>query len=318
MDADTIRIFCGADRSQRLPFLVLSDSIARHTRRALQITAIDNGDAPAVDDPRCAPYTEFSFARFAIPALCDHRGRAIYMDSDMLVFHDIGELWDTSMDGGPMGDAAIAIERGSRSAPEQMAHARNRHAAVMLLDCAQLRWDLTEIVGRLGRDYDYNALMAMDPLLAPGQMQELIAAGWNDLDRYIPGRTRNLHYTEIRTQPWVDPRHPHAGPWIAALRRMLDEGTIAPATIREEVDLGHARPSLLVELDLEQSNGPVTPATLSAFDHARGFVAHRKLLARFAERKRAIARSERDRARAAGGPGAMWQQLRYRWRYGRD
>lgn len=313
MDADPIRIFCGADRSQRLPFLVLSDSIRRHTTRAVEIAAIDNGDAPDADDPRCAPYTEFSFARFAIPALCGYRGRAVYMDSDMLVFRDIGELWDT-----PMAGAAIAIERGSRSAPEQTAHARNRHAAVMLLDCERLHWNLADIIGRLGRDYDYNALMAIDPLLAPGEMRELIAAGWNDLDRYDPQHTRNLHYTEIRTQPWVNPQHPHGGLWVDALRRMLDDGMIAAAAIDEEVELGHARPSLRVELGLEQIEGPATPQALAALDRARGFVAHRKLLARFAGRKRAIARSERDRTLAAGGLDALWQRLRYRWRYGRD
>lgn len=314
MSQTPIRIFCGADRSQHLPFLVLADSIRRHSVRAVDIRAIDNGDAPPVADPRCAPYTEFSFARFAIPALCEHRGHAVYMDSDMLVFHDIGELWDTPLDG-----ASIAIEIGSRSASAQTAHARNRHAAVMLMDCARLRWDVAEIVAGLGRDYDYNALMSVDPLLGDDDMRELLPVGWNDLDRYDPARTRNLHFTEIRTQPWVSPQHPHGALWVAALRRMLEEHAIDADAVRDEVELGYVRPSLLLELGLVPVPADaLTPKALAAHDESRGFVAHRKLLARFAERKRAIARFERDRAVAAGGPRALWQRLRYRLRHGRD
>src|SRR5690606_5491336 len=99
MPTSPIRIFCGADRSQQLPFKVLAASIRRHASRPVEIRTIDNSLAPPVSDPRFAPYTEFSFARFAIPALCGHQGRALYMDSDMLVFADIAPLFD--IDFGP-------------------------------------------------------------------------------------------------------------------------------------------------------------------------------------------------------------------------
>ncbi|MCK9368351.1 MAG: hypothetical protein M0P72_14550 [Metallibacterium scheffleri] len=148
-ETDPIRIFCGGDRSQQLPFKVLVHSIRRHTRRVVDIRAIDNQVTAVPDDPRHAPYTEFSFARFAIPALCQYAGRAVYMDSDMLVFADIGELWDT-----PLAGAKIAIEIGSREQSD-----RGKHAAVMLLDCAALDWRLDDIVAGLGRRYDYKSLM---------------------------------------------------------------------------------------------------------------------------------------------------------------
>lgn len=308
MNPGTIRIFCGADRSQKLPFLVLADSIRRHTRRTVAIEAIDNGAAPPIADPRCAPYTDFSFARFAIPALCANQGHAVYMDSDMLVFHDFAELWDTPMDG-----AAIAIERGSRTDAAQMGHARNRHAAVMLMDCAQLPWDVAEIVHRLGTDFDYNALMSLDPLLLPGEMRDVLPVGWNDLDRYAQERTRNLHFTEIRTQPWVSTEHPHGGLWVDALRRMLSDGAIAEATLREEVALGFARPSLLVELGLEPAPPGTAPRMLAAYDKQRRFVAHHALLARFAERKEAIARLGGSRPLANALRG-WWRRTRRRWR----
>lgn len=83
-----------------------------------------------------------------------------------------------------------------------------------------------------------------------------------------------------------------------------------------EVALGHARPALLHELDLDAADvQQPTPQALAGFDRAHGFVAHRRLLARFAERKRAIARIGRDRA---DGARAQWLRLRYRLRYGRE
>ncbi len=285
MNEPSVRIFCGADRSEVLPFEVLAWSIRRHASLPVDIRSIHNGQAPLPADPRHSPYTEFSFARFAIPALCGYAGRAIYMDSDMLVFRDIAELWNTPLDG-----ARIAIEIGSRDQAD-----RGKHAAVMLLDCARLPWRVDDIVNALGQAYDYNALMAIDPLLEPGDMRELIPAGWNDLDHYDPARTRNLHFTEIRTQPWVVPGHPHGGLWVHALRQMLDEGAIDASLVRDEVAQGHVRPSLLVELGLE--DGPRgQPEALRQFDQARGYVPHQRLLARFAARKRAVRRVRCDEA----------------------
>ena len=314
-DTNSIRVFCGGDRSQQLPYQVLAHSMRRQTQRPLRIQVIDNAIAPRPDDPRHAPYTEFSFARFAIPALCGHAGRAIYMDSDMLLFADIGELWDTPMQG-----AKIAIEIGSRNQAD-----RGKHAAVMLLDCAALTWDVGRIVAGLGRDYDYNALMAIDPLLEPGQMRELIASGWNDLDHYRAGHTRNLHYTEIRTQPWVYAAHPHGQLWIDELTRMLDAGALHANEVLEEIRLGHARPSLLTQLGLDRE-GRALPAAqrgtaldleaLVAADRASGFVAHRTLLARFAARKRAMARLRCEQRSARHPLLAPWYRLVLRLRHG--
>jgi len=308
---DPIRIFCGADRSQWLALRVFEHSVRRHTARAVEVALIDNALAPLPDDPRHAPYTEFSFARFAIPKLCGYRGHAVYMDSDMLVFADIGELWDTPMEG-----AKIAIEVGARAATEP-----GKHAAVMLLDCAALRWDVDEIVAGLGTRYGYKPLMQIDPLLAPGEMRELIPSGWNDLDAYRPGTTRNLHYSRIKTQPWVHAGHPDGHLWVAELQRLLETGGVTAEQLRVEVREGYARPSLLIELGIEPApEGLQTSdaAAMNAFDAAQGFVPHRKLVQRAGERRRAIARRQRDEASARTPWLGWWHRARYRWRFGRD
>ena len=307
---DPIRVFCGADRSQHLPFMVLAHSMRRHSAREIDIRTIDNALSPIPTNPMHAPYTEFSYARFAIPALCGHAGHAVYMDSDMLVFADIGELWDTDLQG-----AHIAIEQGSRSQAD-----RGKHAAVMLLDCAALDWNVDDIVAGLGERYEYKALMAIDPLLQPGQMRELIPAGWNDLDQYRPGHTRNLHYTKTRTQPWAYPAHPHGQVWIDEVARMLAEGALQAAQIIEEMRLGFVRPSLLLQLGIADPDAGGTVArgldaeALADYDRRRGFVAHETMVARYEERKRAIAqwRCEQDCARRPWL--APWYRLRRRLR----
>jgi hypothetical protein len=303
MNETPIRIYCGAARDARLPFEVLAHSIRRHTPHPVEIHAIDNGSAPLPADPRHAPYTQFSFARFAIPALAGYQGRAVYMDSDMLVFRDFAELWQLPFDG-----AKVLIEIGSRDQRD-----RGKHTAVMLLDCARLEWRVDEIVADLGRRYDYNDLMAVDPLLARGEMLERIPTGWNDLDRFDPERTRNLHYTEIRTQPWVTAGHPLGHLWTAELKRAIDAGAISTDMVREEIAAGYARPSLAIELGLDQAPG--TPAAdaraLAEHDRRLGYVAHRALLERFVARKRAIRAFERDRGIARRPWLAPWYRLQF-------
>ena len=299
--SEPMRIFCGADRSQQLPFDVLAHSIRRHASRSVEIRTIDNALAPPVADPRHAPYTEFSFGRFAIPELSGHRGRALYMDSDMLVFRDIAEAYDQ-----PFGEAKILIEEGARDKRD-----RGKHAAFMLLDCGRLDWRIDEIVASLGERYGYNELLAIDPLVAPGEIAARIPAGWNTLDAYDPAQTRNIHFTEVRTQPWVCVTHPHGGLWIAELRVMLATGAIDARTIRDEVAHGYVRPSLLVELEIEHGASPADHDSLAAYDAGRGFVAHRALLERFAARKRAARVAERDAAIARQPWLAPWYRLRH-------
>lgn len=306
MSTSPMRIFCGADRSQQLPFKVLAASIRRHASQPIDIRTIDNTLAPPAPDPRFAPYTEFSFARFAIPALCRFEGRALYMDSDMLVFDDMAELFRL-----PFDDARILIEQGADLS-------KGKQAAVMMLDCSRLRWDVNAIVGGLGQRYGYNALMSLTPLLEPGDIRDGLPNGWNDLDVYRPGITRNLHFTEIRLQPWVHPGHPHGALWVNALKTLLEDNAISEHELHTEIAEGYLRPSILRELELSTAPASADPATLLAHDRAQGFVPNGRLLARFAERKRADAARKRDEAIAKQPWLAFWHRFRHRLRYGTD
>ncbi len=193
-DDSVVRIFVGAHEHELLALKVLEYSIVRHTDLAVAVRTVDNTLAPMPADPRFAPYTRFSYGRFAIPKLVGYRGRAIYMDSDMLVFRDIAEVWNTAFDG-----AKILIEKQTRRSRK-----RGRSTAFMMMDCAALRWEPEEIIAGLGVHYDYEQLMSIDPLLEDGDLRDGLPLGWNSLDR-MNDETRLLHFTRVKTQPWVVP-----------------------------------------------------------------------------------------------------------------
>ena len=84
-----VRVYVGADRSQALAIKVLEHSIKRHT--TLDVAVIPMIDFPIRQprDVKNSQRTGFSFSRFCIPRLAGYRGKAIYMDADMLVFQDL-------------------------------------------------------------------------------------------------------------------------------------------------------------------------------------------------------------------------------------
>lgn len=278
MTETPVRIYVGAHTSEALALKVLEHSIKRHTDLPVEIQTIDNTLAPPVKDPRFLPYTNFSYGRFAIPKLAGYQGRAVYMDSDMIVFRDIEELWNTPFDG-----AKVLVERIT---PETAT--KGRLTAVMLLNCAELDWDLEKIVPRLGVDFDMNELMSVHPLVGEGELQDKLPLGWNSLDEFTDD-TRLLHYTKIKTQPWVYPGHPLGYLWFDEIRMMLDNGALTPEFIKEEVQKGHIRPSVLLELGLsdEHKGQTFTPQQQQRYDKKAGYVIHEKLINWMHERKMA-------------------------------
>ena len=286
MADEPVRIYVGAHETEALAFKVLEHSIRRHTDRQVEMRTIDNSLAPPVTDPRFLPYTNFSYGRFGIPKLAGYQGRAVYMDSDMIVFRDIAELWDTPFDG-----AKVLVEKVTPGS-----EGKGRLTAVMLMNCEALDWDLEEIVNRLGVDYDMNGLMSVYPLVGEGELQDRLPLGWNSLDE-VTEDTRLLHFTKIKTQPWVYPCHAYGHLWIDEIRMMLDDGSLTQDVIEEEVASGHIRPSILPELGLDDRyrGKTFTCKDLLRFDRRAGYVIHKKLLDWMEQRKQAnLAVRERE------------------------
>ena len=101
-------------------------------------------------DKKNRPRTGFSFCRLTIPERCGYRGRALYLDADMLVFADLAELWQI-----PFGEQSVLCTWQSEPPPDwrdNPAFHTGRHYAVMLLDCDRLPWHIEEIIRGLDED----------------------------------------------------------------------------------------------------------------------------------------------------------------------
>lgn len=227
------RIYIGAGRAQEIPRAVLAHSIHSRARPQalgdeLSICTIFD-QPPQPKDKRNRGRTPFSFQRFMIPKDCAYRGRAVYLDSDMLCFDDIVQLFDMDMGGAAVLSTDVAPE------------ARN---AVLLIDCEKARWDVRDIVRSLDRgEIAYKDLM--EDLRGLGEVRRTIPSRWNRLDEYHPGDTAILHYTDMQRQPWRFPRHPLERFWLDHLRAAYEAQMISPSRIAAAEKGGHIRSGLI-------------------------------------------------------------------------
>jgi len=240
-----IRVYVGTTASQELAFQVLAHSIRRHASMSVEIIPMRDLPVPIPKRPECRPRTPFSFSRFLIPALAGYRGRAVYLDADMLVFADIASLWQTSLNGADV----LYIE-------QPVASARPDQFSVLLMNCETLRWNIEGIVRGLDdRRYAYEDLLHGFCVVPHERLAAGLPPSWNSLERYRAGETSLLHYTDMHRQPWVSLDNPRGHLWIAELIRAVREGRIPEALVEAEVRVGHVRPSLLEQVRRRRARG---------------------------------------------------------------
>jgi hypothetical protein len=237
------RVFVGVDETQMIAARVLEHSLQRHATRPLRVDFLD---APLTRLPRSRenrPRTPFSFNRFRIPELMAHEGLALYLDSDMLVFADVGEVFDLPVDG----HALLCTRQDEppekwRDLPE---FHPGRQFSVMLLDCARARWRLDDILDALdaGR-LTYEALMFDLAVVDPQAIGEGIPVTWNHLERYEEGSTKLLHYTVVPTQPWRNDENPLRGLWEDAYWAAVADGAISNEEVVAAARRGWVKRSL--------------------------------------------------------------------------
>ncbi|WP_325918162.1 hypothetical protein [Pseudomonas frederiksbergensis] len=233
-----VRIFVAATPAEWLPMRVLEYSIKENTSLPLELSAIYSHQR-SIPQPKGLANrarTPFSFQRFLIPELCHFQGLAVYMDADMQVFKDIGELW-----GQPFSDNhLLTVANGTQG--------RRSQFSVMLMDCERLNWRIEDIIADLDSGaLEYQNLM-FDMSVAK-KIGHSIPRVWNSLEQYTVGETALLHYTDMNTQPWVSLENPNGHVWVACLRRAIADGFISRDELVREIHLGHVRPTLLIQLD---------------------------------------------------------------------
>src|SRR5690606_26123577 len=195
MSSEPVQIYIGCMPSHHLAVQVLVWSVLQHTRRPVQFHRLYERsivfDLPVCRENR--PGTAFSFQRFMVPQLAGYRGRALYFDSDQIVFDDVGSAFDRPMQGQPVLPTRTELPWQRRP---------QLRSSVMLLDCARLDWDVRGLVAELdaGR-------IRYPELFSLPQYRRCLPARWNSPDRYWPGWTALLHYTAKSKQPWLHHRH---------------------------------------------------------------------------------------------------------------
>ncbi len=228
------RIFVGSDDEQLIGARLLEYTIQKYSSMDVIVEVLDFRSVPVPKDPKNRSRTGFSFCRFDIPRLCGFEGRGVYVDADMQVFTDIEDLWTL-----PLDDADILY---ALSHPSQ---GRTPQTSVMLLNCAALSWNVDEIVQSLDAGvYGYKELMQKLCIHPEERIKPLLPYWWNSLERYEPGRTSLLHYTDMPTQPWVSRSNPNGELWYRAFHDALTEGFISADEVKDAVARGHISPRI--------------------------------------------------------------------------
>jgi hypothetical protein len=250
-----VRVYVATEDGQMLATRVLEYSIRRRASISVEVHPLHQFGI-TVPEPMALenrPRTPFSFQRFLVPQAAGHRGRAIYMDSDMQVMSDIRSLWQL-----PMGEhQLLAVGEPTKTG-------RKPQFSVMLLDCERLGWDIRRIVA----DLDSGALTyggLMHEMKIASSWSAEIPPNWNCLERFDQD-TALLHYTDMDRQPWIATNNPLARLWVKELRSAIADGFISHDYVVEQVNAGFARPSLLWQLEHDLDDPLLLPSKAKQLD----------------------------------------------------
>lgn len=264
------RVFVGCMPEQDLAYRVLEYSIHRHSSISVKVERLHdaikqcNIQVPEPVAPGNRGRTPFSFQRFAIPALRKYSGRAVYVDSDMLVLRDFRSLWTFDMQGRQM--LSVAPSKSSKRRPQ---------FSVMLINCEKLHWDASDIIKRLDvGEFSYDQLMYQ--MVSVQNWSASLPETWNSLEYYDPEHTCLVHFTDMDGQPWLNPLHSLAPLWTRYLIEAVQDGAIARSLVEEEVIKGHVRPSLLIQVDRNEEDPRRLPFSVLTRDLIDFFPPHRR------------------------------------------
>jgi hypothetical protein len=198
-------IFIQTNDKQSIGALVSAYSMQRNSAHAgaFDVTVMRQEDYPFFQAQEGRPYIRhgvrrtwhnddlqsFTLLRFLPPQLMGYRGRALVVDPDVFAVGDVWQLLTRDM-----GGKAILCRR---SKFKNGAYA----SSVMLLDCARLaHWQVErDFAALMAGKRDYHDWISL--LLESPETIGVFEDEWNDFDR-LTERTRMLHNTRRRTQPW--------------------------------------------------------------------------------------------------------------------
>ena len=175
--------------------------------------------------------TPFTCYRYAVPELCNFKGRAIYTDVDMINFRDIYHLWRTDLKGKPFGmvwDSLQMNDAKYKGTPQERGWWCD---SVMVIDCEKAK----EFIAPISVQANWNGTYKwhfMEQIGSPyrnksSKIVEEVDERWNSFDgsdtSYPYKDIKNVekiqipleeiwqvHLTALSYQPWHPKYNPHA------------------------------------------------------------------------------------------------------------
>lgn len=90
----TLKVFIGYDHRQPVAYNALSQSILALSTKPVSITPLVINQLPI----KRTGLTPFTFSRFLVPWLCNYKGWGLFLDIDIILNHDISELFKLADD----------------------------------------------------------------------------------------------------------------------------------------------------------------------------------------------------------------------------
>lgn len=229
---ETIKLFIGTSEDQDTTIeKIYLYSILKNTNAKVEVTWLRPSMFPTWR--REGWGTPFTCFRYAIPELCNFKGRALYTDCDMINFRDISHLWKTDLNGKPFGMVWDSLQMNNH---RWMGTEQERGwwcDSLMLIDCEKAKeWvDPIDVQAKWRGTYKWHF---MEKIGSPfkdksSSIVEEIDARWNSFDgcdtayhlykrpykdvkkiQLHKDEIWQLHLTALSYQPWHPKYNPHA------------------------------------------------------------------------------------------------------------
>jgi len=226
-----IRVFIGYDPREAVAYSVLAYSIQARASQPVSIAPLMLSQLRSVlsRDRHPLQSTDFSFSRFLTPHLSGYTGWSVFMDCDMLMLADIGELWKLRDDR-----RAVMVVKHHHVPKEsvkflgepQSKYEKKNWSSVMLFNNAACCTLTPDYVNRAsGLELHQFKWLASEDLIGA------LPDRWNHLVGYNPPRrdAALVHYT--LGGPYFDDYRDceYANEWFAERDAMLRVATHADA-----------------------------------------------------------------------------------------
>lgn len=227
------RVVIGTERSQFVTQKVLEYSIAKSSNRQVKTISAKQRYARVGG-------TNFGFVRFAVPSMMRYSGKAVYLDADQIVLRDIRQLFDELPSTHSVGLVKSPIGNfGGKTISD------GNQTSVMVMSCADLSdWKVPEL---------FSSVVPNRTELRAGQIhyRDFMSLNWYNQDKIFPidpawnhfnifrADSKIVHFSHVRSQPWINPKHELAGWWNDWLIDTVRNGYLSKTRLWYEIQRGN-------------------------------------------------------------------------------